>query len=107
MKKIVSLIAMCGVMGLAGCNKVSEQGDTVIIDFAGFMGEEQFQGGTGFNYALKLGSGQFVSGFEEQLVGAKIGEQRDVKITFPQDYYPQLAGKDVVFKVTIKDIKKK
>ena len=69
------------------------------------MGEEQFQGGTASNYPLKLGSGQFVPGFEEQLVGMKIGESRDINITFPTNYYPELAGKDVVFKVTIKDIK--
>ncbi len=107
MKKFVSAIAMCGALTLAGCNKVSENGDTVVIDFAGFLGTEQFEGGTAQNYPLKLGSGQFVPGFEEQLIGAKIGEQRDVKITFPTDYVPNLAGKDVVFKVTIKDIKKK
>jgi len=80
-------------------------GDTVVIDFAGFLGEEQFQGGTAQNYPLKLGSGTFVPGFEEQLVGMKVGESRDVNITFPTNYYPELAGKDVVFKVTIKDIK--
>ena len=107
MKKFVSAIVMCNALTLAGCNKVSENGDTVIIDFAGFLGTEQFEGGTAKNYPLKLGSGQFVPGFEEQLIGAKIGEQRDVKITFPTDYVPNLAGKDVVFKVTIKDIKKK
>lgn len=107
MKKILSLAALCGVVALAGCEKTAKNGDTVIIDFAGFLGEEQFQGGTAENYPLTLGSGQFVPGFEEQLIGAKIGEQRDVKVTFPQNYYPNLAGKDVVFKVTIKDIKKK
>ena len=103
MKKIVGVIAMCAA--LSACNKTAENGDTVIIDFAGFMGNEQFEGGTGYGYPLKLGSGTFVPGFEEQLVGAKIGETRDVNITFPTNYYPGLAGKDVVFKVTIKDIK--
>ena len=107
MKKILSLATLCGVVALAGCEKTAKNGDTVIIDFAGFLGEEQFQGGTAENYPLTLGSGQFVPGFEEQLVGAKIGEERDIKITFPQNYVPDLAGKDVVFKVTIKDIKKK
>jgi len=103
MKKALGVIAMCAA--LCACDKTAKNGDTVIIDFAGFLGEEQFQGGTGFGYPLKLGSGTFVPGFEEQLVGAKVGEQRDVKITFPMDYYPNLAGKDVVFKVTVKDIK--
>lgn len=107
MKKIVSLAALCGIVALAGCEKIAKNGDTVIIDYAGFLGEEQFEGGTAFNQPLKLGSGQFVPGFEEQLVGAKIGEERDIKITFPQQYVPHLAGKDVVFKVMIKDIKKK
>ncbi len=106
MKKIMSLFLVCGAMVLCGCEKVAKNGDTVVIDFAGFLGEEQFVGGTAENYPLRLGSGQFVPGFEEQLVGAKIGEKRDVQITFPQNYYPNLAGKDVVFKVTIKDIKK-
>lgn len=102
---------MCGVMGLAGCDSNAQtgakNGDKVIIDFAGFLGTEQFEGGTAQNYPLVLGSGQFVPGFEDQLIGAKIGESRDVKITFPENYVPHLAGKDVVFKVTIKDIVKK
>ena len=106
MKKVLGVVALCGVAALAGCDKVAKNGDTVVIDFAGFLGEEQFARGTAENYSLKLGSGTFVPGFEEQLVGAKVGESRDVNITFPTDYVPELAGKDVVFKVTIKDIKK-
>ena len=97
-------MAMCAL--LAGCDKVAKNGDIVIIDFAGFLGTEQFAGGTASNYPLKLGSHTFVPGFEEQLVGAKVGESRDVNITFPTNYVPELAGKDVVFKVTVKDIKK-
>ena len=103
MKKFVGMLAMCACLG--ACEKTAKNGDTVIIDFAGFLGTEQFAGGTAENYPLKLGSGQFVPGFEEQLVGAKVGETRDVNITFPKQYVPELAGKDVVFKVTIKDIK--
>ena len=106
MKKVLGVMALCGVAALAGCEKVAKNGDTVVIDFAGFLGTEQFAGGTAENYPLKLGSGTFVPGFEEQLVGAKVGESRDVNITFPQDYVPNLAGKDVVFKVTIKEIKR-
>ena len=103
MKKVIGILAV-GV-ALMGFDKVAKNGDTVIIDFAGFLGEEQFQGGTAENYPLMLGSGQFVPGFEEQVVGMKIGESRDVNITFPTQYVPELAGKDVVFKVTLKDIK--
>ena len=106
MKKVMGIMALCGVVALAGCEKTAKNGDTVVIDFAGFLGEEQFAGGTAENYPLKLGSGTFVPGFEEQLVGAKVGETRDVNITFPQNYVPNLAGKDVVFKVTVKEIKK-
>ena len=102
----MGIMALCGVVALAGCEKTAKNGDTVVIDFAGFLGEEQFAGGTAENYPLKLGSGTFVPGFEEQLVGAKVGETRDVNITFPQNYVPNLAGKDVVFKVTVKEIKK-
>ena len=104
MKKVMGVMAMCAL--LAGCDKVAKNGDTVIIDFAGFLGTEQFAGGTASNYPLKLGSHTFVPGFEEQLVGAKVGESRDVNITFPTNYVPELAGKDVVFKVTVKEIKK-
>ncbi len=94
---------MCAA--LCACEKTAKNGDTVIIDFAGFLGTEQFAGGTASDYPLQLGSGTFVPGFEEQLVGAKVGETRDVNITFPTNYVPELAGKDVVFKVTVKDIK--
>jgi trigger factor len=64
----------------------------------------QFPGGTG-EYNLKLGSGQFIPGFEDQLIGARQGEVRDVKLRFPDQYLPGLAGKEVVFKVAIKRIK--
>ena len=104
MKKFMGVMAMCAA--LSACDKGAKNGDIVIIDFAGFLGTEQFEGGTASNYPLQLGSCTFVPGFEEQLIGAKIGESRDVKITFPQQYVPGLAGKDVVFKVTVKDIVK-
>lgn len=111
MKKILGTIALCGAFALTGCDsnaeKIAQNGDTVVIDFAGFLGEEQFAGGTAQDFPLTLGSGQFVPGFEDQLVGAKVGESRDVNITFPKDYVQNLAGKDVVFKVTVKDILKK
>lgn len=103
MKKFIGLVAMCAALG--ACEKTAKDGDTVVIDFAGFLGEEQFAGGTASDYPLTLGSHQFVPGFEEQVVGMKIGETRDINITFPQQYVPELAGKDVVFKVTVKDIR--
>jgi len=109
MKKITAILGICGMLGLAACDgrAGAEVGDTVVIDFAGFMDGVQFPGGTGTAYPLTLGSGQFVPGFEEQLVGAAVGETRDVNITFPQNYYPELAGRDVVFKVTVNEIRKK
>lgn len=108
MKKLMSIFAVCGTMFLGACgwNSGAENGDTVIIDFAGFMDGVQFEGGTATGFPLKLGSGQFVPGFEEQLIGVKKGESRDINITFPQNYYPELAGKAVVFKVTVQDIVK-
>lgn len=108
MKKIFSVIAMCSVFGIAACDAQSgaQNGDTVVIDFAGYLDGEQFAGGTANGFPLKLGSNQFVPGFEEQLIGATKGEVRDVNITFPENYYPELAGKSVVFKVTVQDIVK-
>lgn len=80
--------------------------DTVVIDFAGSVDGEEFTGGKGSDFNLVLGSGQFIPGFEEQLVGAKAGESRDVKVAFPADYpEAKLAGKDAVFAVTVKDVK--
>jgi trigger factor len=77
-------------------------GNVAVIDFAGFIGEEPVDGPTAQGYPLELGGGRFLAGFEEQLLGAKVGDQRDVRITFPQDAEPNLAGKEVTFKVTVK-----
>lgn len=105
MKKIASVIGLCSVLGLAACgNSVAENGDKVIINFAGYLDGVQFPGGTAENFPLTLGSGQFVPGFEDQVVGMKVGEERDVNITFPTEYVPDLAGKSVVFKVKLIDI---
>lgn len=108
MKKILSILGICSVAALGACdsNAGAKMGDTVVIDFAGFLNGEQFAGGTASGFPLKLGSGQFVPGFEEQLVGMSKGETRDINITFPTNYYPELAGKDVIFKVTVQDIVK-
>lgn len=114
MKKIMSVAVLCGAAMLSACsdnnpNKCNSEtaaknGDTVIIDFAGYLNGEQFAGGTASGFPLVLGSGQFVPGFEDQLICAEKGESRDVNITFPTNYVPDLAGKDVVFKVTVVDI---
>ena len=84
----------------------SEEGDTLIIDFEGSVDGEVFAGGTADNHELKLGSGQFIPGFEEQLVGKDAGEEVDVKVKFPEEYHAEeLAGKDAVFKCKIHEIK--
>jgi len=105
MKKMLAVSVM-SLAVLAGCDRGAKSGDTVVINFEGFLNGEQFPGGTAENFPLTLGSGQFVPGFEEQLVGAKKGEVREVKITFPEQYVPGLAGKDVIFKVKVVEIKK-
>lgn len=80
--------------------------DQVVIDFEGSVDGELFEGGAATDYPLVLGSGSFIPGFEEQLIGAKAGEEREVKVSFPADYgAPHLAGKDAVFKTTIKAVK--
>lgn len=79
-------------------------GDEVTLDFEGFVDGVAFAGGKGENYPLVLGSGTFIPGFEEQLAGISVGEQRDVHVTFPQAYVPELAGKDAVFQVTARQI---
>jgi trigger factor len=85
-----------------------ENGDTVNIDFEGFVDGEAFEGGKAENYSLEIGSGSFIPGFEEQLVGEKAGTEKDVNVTFPEEYHAEeLAGKRAVFKVKIHDIKSK
>lgn len=83
-----------------------KDGDTVVLDYSGFVGEEQFEGGTAERQELKIGSGMFIPGFEEQLVGATSGEKADVKVTFPEEYHaPDLAGKEAVFHCMIHEVK--
>ena len=82
--------------------------DQTVIDFEGFVDGVAFEGGKGENYPLTIGSGAFIPGFEEQLIGKNIGEECDVNVTFPEDYHADnLAGKPAVFKVTVKEIKEK
>ena len=85
-------------------DREAKMGDTVSIDFDGFLEGERFDGGKAEDYSLELGSHSFVPGFEEQVVGMKIGEEKDLDITFPEDYVENLAGKAVVFKVKLKGI---
>ncbi|MBO5245541.1 MAG: trigger factor, partial [Selenomonadales bacterium] len=83
-------------------------GDFAVIDFKGFVDDVAFPGGEGKGYPLEIGSGSFIPGFEEQLIGAKKGAEVDVKVTFPTEYHAaDLAGKEALFKVTVQDIKRK
>lgn len=82
----------------------AQDGDTANIDFDGFLDGERFEGGKAENFNLELGSGMFVPGFEEQVIGMNIGEEKDVNVTFPEDYVADLAGKSVVFKVKLNSL---
>lgn len=85
-----------------------ENGDTAIFDFAGSVDGEFFEGGTAENYELKIGSGQFIPGFEDQMIGLAVGEEKDVNVTFPENYQAEhLAGKDAVFAVKLHEMKVK
>ncbi|KLU39661.1 MAG: hypothetical protein AA931_06545 [Peptococcaceae bacterium 1109] len=85
-----------------------QEGDYAIIDFAGYIDGEPFSGGAAQDHMLQVGSGQFIPGFEEQLVGMNVGETKDVVVTFPEDYHAEhLAGKEATFKVTIKELKER
>ena len=85
-------------------DRAAEMGDTVDIDFDGYLDGERFDGGKAEGYSLELGSNSFVPGFEDQIVGMKIGEEKDIDITFPENYTPELAGKAVVFKIKLNGI---
>ena len=89
-------------------DRAVKDGDMTVIDFEGFVDEVAFEGGKGENYPLTIGSGAFIPGFEEQLVGAEIGKEVEVNVTFPEDYHAEdLKGKAAVFKCTVKEIKEK
>ena len=86
----------------------AEKGDTVIIDFEGFLDGKAFEGGKSENYALELGSGSFIPGFEDALIGSKKDDKKDVNVTFPEDYHAEeLKGKPVTFKVLVHEVKTK
>ncbi|MDE7275898.1 MAG: trigger factor, partial [Lachnospiraceae bacterium] len=89
-------------------DRAVKDGDMTVLDFEGFVDDVAFEGGKGENYPLTIGSGAFIPGFEEQLVGAEIGKEVEVNVTFPEDYQSEdLKGKAAVFKCTVKEIKEK
>jgi len=92
---------------LVSVEREAAKGDTVVINFEGFKDGVPFEGGKAENYSLELGSGAFVPGFEEQLEGAKAGDERDVNVTFPEDYAEELAGAAAVFKVKVLEVKER
>jgi trigger factor len=84
------------------------EGDMTVIDFTGFKDGEPFEGGHGEGYSLEIGSGSFIHGFEEQLIGMKTGDEKEISVTFPEDYHAEeLAGKPVTFKVKLQEVKRK
>ena len=92
---------------LVSVEREAKEGDTAVINFEGFLEGKPFDGGKGENHRLELGSHSFVPGFEEQVAGMKAGEEKDIDITFPEDYHADLAGKAVVFKVKCLEVKEK
>ena len=92
---------------MVSVDRAAKKGDTVNIDFEGFLEGKPFDGGKGENHDLTLGSGSFVPGFEDQLIGMKAEEEKDIDITFPEDYHADLAGKAVVFHVKVNGVKVK
>ncbi len=85
-----------------------QEGDFAVIDFIGYVDGQPFSGGAGEDHTLEIGSGQFIPGFEEQLIGAQVGEAQEIQVTFPEEYHAEaLAGQDATFKVTVKELKEK
>ena len=93
------------VSRLQTAERAAREGDTANIDFEGFIDGVAFDGGKGEGFDLKLGSGQFIPGFEEQVVGMSAGEERDIDVTFPEDYHADMAGKPAVFHVKVNGVK--
>ena len=90
---------------LVSVERAAKKGDTAVIDFEGFLNGVPFEGGKGEGHELELGSGTFVPGFEDGVIGMKLGEEKDITLTFPEDYHADLAGKEVVFHVTLHEVK--
>ena len=105
-EKAVSYLANARKETTVVDGKAAQKGDTVMIDFVGSVDGVEFNGGKGDNYPLELGSGSFIPGFEDQLIGAKAGDKVDVKVKFPDNYHAKdLAGKDSVFAVSVKEVR--
>src|SRR6201992_99646 len=97
-----------GFARLEPVDRAAQEGDSVLMDFEGFVDDQPFQGGKADDYLLALGSGQLIDNFEDQLVGASPGDEVDVEVTFPDEYQePKLAGADAVFKVKVKEVREK
>lgn len=91
---------------MVAVDREAKEGDTLLFDYSGFVGENQFEGGTAERQELKLGSNMFIPGFEEQLIGVKAGEKKDVNVTFPEEYHAEeLAGKEAVFHCLVHEVK--
>ena len=91
---------------MVAVDRPAKEGDTVLIDYEGWVGDNKFDGGTAERQPLKLGSGTFIPGFEDQLIGVSNGEEKDVVVTFPEDYHAEdLAGKEAVFKCKVHEVK--
>ena len=89
-------------------NRAVENGDITVIDFEGFVNDKAFEGGKAENYELTIGSNSFIPGFEDQIIGMKIDEEKDIKVKFPEEYFSEeLKGKDAIFKIKLHEIKKK
>lgn len=105
MKKIIAL-CLCGLI-LCGCSAPTvKEGDIVKADFVGIMDNKEFEGGSAKDQVIEIGAGQYIAGFEDGMVGMKKGETKDVKLNFPDNYYEELAGKEVTFKITVQKIYK-
>ena len=102
----INRIALDNAM-LKQSDKPARMGDTVVLDFVGYIDRKPFDGGSANNYSLELGSNQFIPGFEQQLVGVKAGDVKEINVTFPKQYVKDLAGKDAIFKCTIHEVKEK
>ena len=100
--KRLELIREQNARWIAVEDEPAEEGNRLTIDFKGYIDGEAFEGGSAENFVLELGSGQFIPGFEEQLVGTKAGEQKEIKVTFPEDYAVEdLKGKEATFVVKV------
>ena len=107
-EKIDSMVKSVSPMSKVEDRDELQKGDFALIDFEGFVDDKPFEGGKAEGYLLEIGSGSFISGFEDSMIGMKVGETKDIKVTFPNDYGAKdLAGKEAIFKVTLHEIQEK